>query len=151
MESLSRLTKVQRSLSQITGPLSVKAVSSLYVQPIFGSAHWDETTSTFWTVGFGVGVIDLVGNAAGVALEIIAPLFHTNLLPALMQVNFFPFAVCVKPALLHLAPALGAASAGAALDANIKRKRIVATNDLCFMKEGYSRGFENSRIDLVIF
>jgi hypothetical protein len=42
-------------------------------------------------------------------------LFQMRFLPDLMQVNFFPPAVAVAPALVHFAPALGvAACSGAA-------------------------------------
>jgi hypothetical protein len=37
-------------------------------------------------------------------------LFQTSFVPDLMQVNFFPDAVAVDPAFVHLAPALGAAA-----------------------------------------
>jgi hypothetical protein len=65
-------------------------------------------------VGFGVGVdvivVSGVAEGFGAATLIATPLFHTSFVPDLMQVNFFPPAVAVEPALVHLAPALGAAA-----------------------------------------
>jgi hypothetical protein len=55
-------------------------------------------------VGVGVGV------ATGAGFVIATPLFQTSFVPDLMQVNFFPPAVAVDPALVHLAPALEAAA-----------------------------------------
>jgi hypothetical protein len=75
----------------------------------------------------GVGVAEGVGDGVGVgssglktglsdgfgAALIATPLFHTSLVPDLMQVNFLPPAVAVAPAFVHFAPALGvAASSG---------------------------------------
>jgi hypothetical protein len=57
-------------------------------------------------VGVGVGV----GVATGEGFLTATPLFQTSFVPNLMQVNFFPLAVAVVPALLHLAPALGVAA-----------------------------------------
>ena len=65
-------------------------------------------------VGVGVGVGDGsgvgVGVATGAGFFIATPLFQTSFVPDLTQVNFFPPAVAVVPALVHLAPALGAAA-----------------------------------------
>jgi hypothetical protein len=65
-------------------------------------------------VGFGVGVdvtvVFGVAEGFGAAALMATPLFHTSFVPDLMQVNFFPPAVAVEPALVHLAPALGAAA-----------------------------------------
>ena len=67
-------------------------------------------------VGVGVGVTSRVGVGVGVGVSTgvdfftKTPLFQTSLFPDLMQVNFFPVAVAVVPALLHLAPALGDAA-----------------------------------------
>jgi hypothetical protein len=41
---------------------------------------------------------------------IATPLFQTSFDPDFMQVNFFPKAVAVAPAFVHLVPALGAAA-----------------------------------------
>jgi hypothetical protein len=65
-------------------------------------------------VGVGVGVGG-TGFKTGlrdgfVAAFIATPLFHTKRVPDLIQVNFFPLAVAVAPALVHLAPALGVAA-----------------------------------------
>jgi hypothetical protein len=63
-------------------------------------------------VGVGVGSAGLktgLGDGFGAAL-IATPLFHASFLPDLTQVNFLPEAVAVAPALVHLAPALGAAA-----------------------------------------
>jgi hypothetical protein len=71
-------------------------------------------------VGFGVevgvGVEVEVGAATGVkvgfgAALIATPLFHTNRVPDLMQVYFFPPEIEVAPAFVHFAPAFTAASA----------------------------------------
>jgi hypothetical protein len=61
-------------------------------------------------LGTGVGVVVGVGVGVGVGFTIATPLFQTSFLPDLMQVNFFPAAVAVDPALVHLAPALGVAA-----------------------------------------
>ena len=45
-----------------------------------------------------------------VTLLIATPLFHLSFLPDLVQVNFLPLAISVAPALVHGAPALGAAA-----------------------------------------
>ena len=74
-------------------------------------------------VGVGVGSTGLkTGLRFGFAAALTAtPLFHTSLVPDLTQVNFFPAAVAVAPALVHLAPALTAALEGAATK---ERERI---------------------------
>jgi len=79
------------------------------------------------TAGVGVGVaVGSTGLNTGFGLGFGAaftatPLFHTSLVPDLTQVNFFPAAVAVVPALVHLAPALTAALEGAAIK---ERERI---------------------------
>jgi hypothetical protein len=61
-------------------------------------------------VGVGVGSTGVkTGFGFGAAL-IVTPLFQTSFLPDLMQVNFLPPAVAVDPALVHFAPAFGAAA-----------------------------------------
>jgi hypothetical protein len=74
-------------------------------------------------VGVGVGSTGLkTGFGLGFAAALTAtPLFHTSLVPDLTQVNFFPEAVAVAPALVHLAPALTAALEGAVIR---ERERI---------------------------
>jgi hypothetical protein len=71
-------------------------------------------------VGFGVevgvGIEVEVGAATGVkvgfgAALIATPLFHTNRVPDLMQVYFFPPEIEVAPAFVHFTPAFTAASA----------------------------------------
>jgi hypothetical protein len=61
-------------------------------------------------VGSGVGIGSGVGVTTGEGFLIATPLFQTSLLPDLMQVNFFPLAIAVVPALVHLPPALGVAA-----------------------------------------
>jgi hypothetical protein len=65
-------------------------------------------------VGVGVGVgstgFNTGFNAGFGAAFTATPLFQTSLLPDLMQVNFFPEAFAVAPALVHLVPALGVAA-----------------------------------------
>ena len=61
-------------------------------------------------VGVGVGIGSGVGVATGEGFLIATPLFQTSFVPDLTQVNFFPAAVAVDPALVHLAPALGVAA-----------------------------------------
>ena len=56
--------------------------------------------------GVGVGV----GDTTGAGFLIATPVFQTSFVPDLMQVNFFPDAVAVDPAFVHLAPAFGAAA-----------------------------------------
>jgi hypothetical protein len=51
-----------------------------------------------------------MGVATGEGFLIATPLFQTSFVPDLMQVNFFPDAVAVDPAFVHLVPALGAAA-----------------------------------------
>jgi hypothetical protein len=64
----------------------------------------------------GVGSVDEdweaegVGAATGFGFLITTPLFQTSFFPDLTHVNFLPAAVAVDPALVHLAPALGAAA-----------------------------------------
>jgi hypothetical protein len=83
-------------------------------------------------VGSGIGDGDGVGIGAGVGVGvataegflIATPLFQTSFVPDLMQVNFFPLAVAVVPAFVHLTPALAAAKDGAAnRDRHSKRAR----------------------------
>jgi hypothetical protein len=72
-------------------------------------------------VGVGVGSTGLkteLGDGFGAAL-IATPLFQTSFVPNLMQVNFFPDAVAVVPALLHFAPALGVAACAGLTRASI--------------------------------
>ena len=73
-------------------------------------------------VGLGVGSTGLkTGLGVGFGAALIAtPLFHTSLLPDLMQVNFFPPAFAVAPALVHLAPALTAAKDGAEIRESVR-------------------------------
>jgi hypothetical protein len=78
--------------------------------------------STGLTVGVGVGVGTGVGVGVGStglntgfgdvfgAALIATPLFQTSFVPDLIHVNFLPDAVAVVPALVHFAPALGAAA-----------------------------------------
>jgi hypothetical protein len=78
--------------------------------------------STGLTVGVGVGVGTGVGVGVGstglntglgdgfAAALIVTPLFQTSFVPDFIHVNFLPDAVAVVPALVHLAPALGAAA-----------------------------------------
>ncbi len=79
-------------------------------------------------MGVAVGSAGLntgLGDGFGAAL-IATPLFQTSLFPVLTQVNFFPLAVAVVPALLHFAPALGVAAwTGAVRD---KSKAIESMN-----------------------
>ena len=77
-------------------------------------------------VGVGVGVGDGEGEGVGVGdttgngFLITTPLFQTSFVPDLMQVNFFPPAFAVAPALVHLAPALTAAKDGAETRESVK-------------------------------
>jgi hypothetical protein len=48
-------------------------------------------------------------------------LFQVSLLPDLVQVNFFPLAISVAPALAHDAPALGAAAFAGLVSPRIMR------------------------------
>jgi hypothetical protein len=61
-------------------------------------------------VGSGIGVEVGDGDTTGDGLMTATPLFQTSFVPDLTQVNFFPDAVAVDPAFVHLAPALGAAA-----------------------------------------
>jgi hypothetical protein len=64
------------------------------------------------------------GAEVGFVLETTTPLFQTNLFPDLMQVNFFPEAIEVVPALLQVAPAFTAPIAG---EENQKLKKVIET------------------------
>ena len=93
--------------------------------------------------GFGVGVGVDVGVGAGSAglntglrfglgaAFADTPLFHTSFLPDLTQVNFFPPAVAVAPALVHLAPAFTAAFEGAEIK---ERERITDSTSSNFLR-----------------
>ena len=84
-------------------------------------------------VGVGVGSTGLktgFGLGFGAALTA-TPLFHTSLVPDLTQVNFFPAAVAVVPALAHLAPALTAALEGAVIR---EREMITESNNRNFVR-----------------
>jgi hypothetical protein len=63
-------------------------------------------------VGVGVGAAGFnTGLSSGLAEVFkVTPLFQTSFVPDLIQVNFFPPEDAVIPALVHLAPALGAAA-----------------------------------------
>ena len=76
-------------------------------------------------VGVGVGATGFnTGLKSGFGAAFTAtPLFHTNLFPDLMQVNFLPPAIAKAPALVHFAPALTAAKEGAAIS---ERDRAMA-------------------------
>ena len=69
----------------------------------------ESVASKFFTSIFVSGV----GEGFGAAALSATPLFHTNRVPDLMQVNFLPPAVAVAPAFVHFAPALTAAKVGA--------------------------------------
>jgi uncharacterized membrane protein YccC len=75
-------------------------------------------------VGAGVGLTGFrTGFKSGFAAALIAtPLFHTSLLPDLMQVYFLPAAVAVTPALVHFVPALIAANEGALISERDRTK-----------------------------
>ena len=60
-------------------------------------------------IGVGVGVGVGVGATTGTVFFTTTPLFHTNLFPDLMQVNFLLPAIAIAPALVHFEPALFAA------------------------------------------
>jgi hypothetical protein len=73
--------------------------------------------------GVGVGSAGLkTGFRVGCGAALIAtPLFQTNFVPDLTQVNFLPEAVAVEPAFVHLAPALGVAAWTGVARVSIKR------------------------------
>ena len=80
-------------------------------------------------VGVGIGVATGVGSTGlktglilgfGAALTA-TPFFQMSFFPDLTHVNFFPAAVAVAPALVHLAPALTAALEGAVIK---ERERV---------------------------
>ena len=103
--------------------------------------------STGSGVGVGVGVATGVGVGIGVgstglktglrsgfgAALTVTPLFHTSLFPDLTHVYFFPAAVAVVPALVHLAPALTAALEGAATK---ERERVRERRIRNFLRMG---------------
>ena len=65
-------------------------------------------------VGVGVGVAVGVGVGAGLVTgsTSVTPLFQTNFLPDLTQVNFLPADVEMDPIFLQVAPAFTAENAG---------------------------------------
>jgi hypothetical protein len=75
----------------------------------------------------GLTVTEGVGFEAATA----TPLFQTNFFPDLMHVNFLPDATEVIPALLHLAPALAAAFAGAW--ERVKERESIEKNAISFL------------------
>ena len=85
-------------------------------------------------IGVGSGVRDGEGVGVGVATGegflVTTPLFQTSLFPVLTQVNFFPLAVAVVPALLHFAPALGVAAWTGAVRDKSKAKERMSRNFL---------------------
>ena len=97
---------------------SSNPVESFPCRPIF--SHTPPSTKgaeVGVAVGVGVGVAVGVGDGVGVALgELLGfgaatttPLFHTNFLPLLIQVYFFPETVDVEPSFEQADPALTAA------------------------------------------
>ena len=64
-------------------------------------------------VALGVGVGSTLGSSGTTTVDFFTatPLSQTNLLPDLMQVNFFPLTTEVDPAFEHVVPALTAAIA----------------------------------------
>ena len=76
-------------------------------------------------VGVGSGVGVGIGVTTGVGFLITTPLFQTRFFPDLTQVNFFPTAVAVAPALVHFDPALGVAAwTGATRDKSKKAESV---------------------------
>ena len=92
-------------------------------------------------VGAGVGDGDGVNDGeVVVGLAITTPLFQSNFFPDLIQVNVFPEATEVFPALGQVAPALTAANAGR--DREEPRKVITASKArVLFMLKGYLSRF----------
>ena len=79
-------------------------------------------------VGSGVGTLLIVGLGEGVGVGLgfgaaltTTPLFHTNFLPALTQVNVLPLNTSLVPTLGHELPALGLAAS-----ATVNAERISA-------------------------
>jgi hypothetical protein len=83
-------------------------------------------------VGLGVGVAvalgelvgELIGELLGFGAATTTPLSHTNFLPLLIQVYFFPETVDVEPIFEHADPALTAAWALDAHNASDRTKII---------------------------
>ena len=81
-------------------------------------------------VGIGVGVGSGIGDGEGVGVGVAigegfltaTPLFQTNLLPDLMQVNFLPADIDVAPTFEHLSPAFTAAKDGAVARDSVSKR-----------------------------
>ncbi len=82
-------------------------------------------------------VVDGVGVSVGIvwfgckfSFKRIVPLFHTRVLPDLIQVNFLPCENFIWPLVVHLEPALIAAKAGIESEAPVKVRAIKTAKDL---------------------
>jgi len=98
-----------------------------WISPPFEHLLFGETTSG--TLGDGEGVGIGVGVGAGVTetetgFGIVTLLSQTNFLPDLIQVNFFPLAVAVSPALVKLPPAFGVAAAAGLFKLKIISEKV---------------------------
>jgi hypothetical protein len=86
--------------------------------------------------GDGVGDGDGVNNGeVVVGLAITTPLFQSNFFPDLIQVNVFPEATEVLPALGQEAPALTAANAGDAIAVVTRATEIVSGINFLVMRK----------------
>jgi hypothetical protein len=87
-------------------------------------------------VGFVVEVGAGVGVGVGVGVEVVAtPLFQTNFLPDLMQVNFLPWEVLIWPLVVHAEPVLIAAKAGIAREDPDIARAITSDRDFILMRK----------------
>ena len=91
--------------------------------PITGQREYSAGSGTSGVaVGVGVGVgstgLKTGFNSGFAAAFTDTPLFHTRIFPDLTQVYFFPPAVAVAPAFMHLVPGLTAAVAMGVIVAN---------------------------------
>ncbi len=111
----------------VYGVLSSVLQISKLVKPETGVIRGSEE-SRFLVSVFCPGEIVAEDVGAGAAFLTATPLFQTSLLPDFMQVNFFPPAVAVTPALVHFAPALTAANDGP-LTREMHITRAIKTRD----------------------
>ena len=74
------------------------------------------------------------GVAAGVGVTTFTPLSQTNFLPDLIHVYLNPLLVAVVPALVHVAPALGAAALATPVSKLRRRTGVKTIVRVLFMR-----------------
>ena len=92
-----------------------------------GNLQASVLSTTGFTVADGVGLGVALGVGAAAGFAIATPLFHTNFLPDLMQVNFVVAVEEIAPNFVHLLPAFTAASETGAISASARTEEIRRT------------------------